>query len=302
MNDTDMLPEIREALDLGRPVVALESTVITHGLPPPHNLETARAMEADVRAAGAIPATLALLGGRVRYGCRACDLETLAHAGEVRKCSPRDLPVVTAAGQHGSTTVAATMVLAHRVGIRVFATGGIGGVHRDTRWDVSADLEALREIPMTVVCAGAKAILDLAATLEVLETHGVTVIGYQTDTFPAFYSRSSGYPVDHRVETAGEVAALIRQRDALGLRQSILVTVPVPADAELDPGLAGTAIDTALGDARAQGICGKDVTPFLLAAVSRATGGQSRVANISLLRNNARVAADIACALARATG
>lgn len=289
---------VASALARGGPVVALESTVITHGLPPPVNLDTALAMEQAVRDAGALPATIALLGGEIVVGCAPTELETLASASAVRKCSPRDLPVALAAKEHGSTTVAATMVLARRVGIPVFATGGIGGVHRGGVWDVSADLHALRDIPLTVVCSGAKAILDLPATVEVLETHGVTVLGYGADTFPAFYTRSSGCPVDRRVDTPAAAAAVIRQRDALGLPQAVLVGVPVPGEAELDPREASAAIERALADAETRGIRGRDVTPFLLAAVSEATGDRSRVANVALLRNNARIAGEIACALA----
>lgn len=304
MNGFAFHAEVREALNRGLPVVALESTVITHGLPAPVNLDTARAMEAEVRNVGAVPATIAILDGKVVIGCSEDELVRLAEApaGTVRKCSPRDLPLVLAEGGHGSTTVAATLVLARRAGIAVFATGGIGGVHRGGAWDVSADLEALRDHPLTVVCSGAKAILDLPATREVLETHGVTVLGVGTDTVPAFYVRHSALPVDLRVETPSDAVEVIRHRDRLGMPQAVLVTVPVPEADALDPGIADEAIETALAEAEANGIRGREVTPYLLAAVSRVTGNHSRAANIALLRNNARVAASIAVELAHPPG
>lgn len=289
-------PEVRAALDRGGPVVALESTLITHGLPYPVNVETARALEQEVRAGGATPATVAILKGRPQVGLDAAQLEYLGRAKQVRKCSRRDLPIVLARGLDGATTVAGTMLLAHRAGLRVFATGGIGGVHRGHPFDVSADLEELGQTPMTVVCAGAKAILDLPLTLEVLETKGVPVVGFGTDSFPAFYSRSSGLPVDVRCDTPQEVAALMSARDALQLKAALLVTVPVPAEHELPAGEAEHAILQALQEAEAQGIKGKDVTPYLLARVSVLTGDRSRVANVALLRQNARVAARIAVA------
>ncbi len=292
--------EVRGALARGAPVVALESTLITHGLPYPVNRETAQALEDEVRAGGATPATVAILKGRLHFGLDASQLEYLAKAGQVRKCSRRDLPIVVARGLDGATTVAGTMLLAHRAGLRVFATGGIGGVHRGHPFDVSADLEELGRTPMTVVCAGAKAILDLPLTLEVLETKGVPVVGYGTDHFPAFYSRSSGLPVDVRCDTPEEVAALMAARDALQLPAGLLVAVPVPAEYELPAEDAERAILQALQEADEKGIKGKDVTPYLLARVSVLTGDRSRVANVALLRQNARIAAHIAVAAARA--
>jgi len=290
-------PEVQAALDAGRPVVALESTLITHGLPRPRNLEVAHALEATVREAGAVPATVAILRGRVTVGLTDDQLAYLAEAEHVRKCSRRDLPIVVGRGEDGATTVAGTMIVAHRAGIRVFATGGIGGVHRGHPFDISADLLELGRTPMTVVCAGAKAILDLPLTLEVLETQGVPIIGYGTDEFPAFYTRSSGLPVDVRCDTPEEVAAIVRARDALRLSAGVLVTVPILPKDELPAAQAEAAISQALDEAEAQGITGKAVTPFLLARVSELTGEASLQANIALLLNNARVAADIAAAL-----
>jgi len=292
-------PEVEAALEAGRPVVALESTLITHGLPRPKNLEVARAMEAAVRQAGAVPATIAILGGRITVGLTDAQLEYLAGAQNVRKCSRRDLPIAVGRGEDGATTVAGTMMVAHMAGIRVFATGGIGGVHRGHPFDVSADLLELGRTPVTVVCAGAKAILDLPLTLEVLETQGVPVIGYGSDAFPAFYSRSSGLPVDVRCDTPEEVAAILRARNALGLPGGMLVTVPVPPEDELPASQAEETITRALAEAEAQGISGKAVTPFLLARVSELTGQASLRANVSLLLNNARVASAIALALSK---
>ena len=292
-------PEVRSALDAGRPVVALESTLITHGLPRPKNLEVARALEATIRESEAVPATVAILGGQITVGLTEEQLVHLAEAEDVRKCSRRDLPIVVGRGEDGATTVAGTMMAAHMAGIRVFATGGIGGVHRGHPFDVSADLLELGRTPVTVVCAGAKAILDLPLTLEVLETQGVPVIGYGTDEFPAFYSRYSGLPVDVRCDTPEEVAAIVRARDALKLPGGILVAVPVPTEDELPASEAEDAIVRALAEAEAQGITGKAVTPFLLARVSELTGETSLRANVALLLNNARVASAIAVALSK---
>ncbi len=278
-------------------MVALESTLITHGLPHPKNLDVALALEAAVREAGAIPATIALLSGRITIGLTNEQLVYLAEAENVRKCSRRDLPIAVGRGEDGATTVAGTMIVAHMAGIRVFATGGIGGVHRGHPLDVSADLLELGRTPVTVVCAGAKAILDLPLTLEVLETQGVPVIGYGTEEFPAFYTRSSGLPIDVRCDTPQEVAAIVRARDDLNLRGGTLVTVPVPPEDELSAAEAEVAIATALAEADAQEIKGKAVTPFLLARVSELTGEASLRANVALLLNNARVASAIAVAL-----
>jgi pseudouridine-5'-phosphate glycosidase len=291
-------PEVRLALDQGQPVVSLESTVIAHGLPAPSNLETARAMESAVRKAGATPATVALLQGRVHIGLEDHELTHLAGPHAVRKCSRRDLPIAVAGGEDGATTVAATMYLAARAGLRVFATGGIGGVHRGHPFDVSADLRELGRTPLCVVCAGAKAILDLPLTLEVLETQGVPVIGYRTDRFPAFYTRDAGLPVDTRCDTPGEVASIVRARDALGLEAGVLVTNPVPEPYELPAAEAETALAEALAEAEARDIGGSDVTPFLLSRVSKLTGAASLRANTALLVNNAELAAQVAVELA----
>jgi len=293
-------PEVRTALAENRPVVALESTLITHGLPYPANVETALAMERTIRDNGATPATVAILDGRIRVGLSQAEIEHLAGLGpdRVRKCSRRDLPLVVGLRGHGATTVAGTMIVARMAGIDVFATGGIGGVHRGHPHDISADLIELGRTPVVVVCAGAKSILDLPLTLEVLETQGVPVIGYSTDELPAFYSRSSGLPVDIRIDTPDEAAAIIRARTALGLAQGILITVPVPAEHELPAEEAERMIIEATRIADEQGVTGKAITPFVLGKVLELTGGRSRVANTALLIHNAAVAAQIAAALA----
>jgi pseudouridine-5'-phosphate glycosidase len=277
-------PEVQAVLEQGGPMVALESTLITHGFAMPDNLKIARAIEETVREQGAIPATIAILSGQIHIGLTPAQLEYLGTAPNVRKCSRRDLPLVVARGEDGATTVAGTMIVAHLAGIRLLATGGIGGVHRSQSFDASADLLELGRTPITVVCAGAKAILDLPLTLEVLETHGVPVIGYQTNELPAFYSRQSGLPVDLRVDTPAEVAAIIHAREALGLDMGLLVTVPIPLADEWPA-------------AERKGITGKAVTPYLLQRVSELSGERSKQANMSLLLNNARVAAQIARAL-----
>ena len=297
-NSLQFHPEVREALESRRPVVALESTLITHGLPYPVNQEVASGMEKAVRDAGAVPATIAVLKGQITVGITADQLAYLAQARDVRKCSRRDFPIVLARRGDGATTVAGTMIVAHMAGIRMFATGGIGGVHRGHPFDVSADLLELAQTPVAVVCAGAKAILDLPLTLEVLETHGVPVVGFQCSNLPAFYTRDSGLPLDIRCDTCEEVAAILRARDALGFRTGTLVATPVPAAHELPAAVAETAIAQALREAEAKGVRGKEVTPFLLARVSELTHEESRTANVALLENNARVAARIAQALA----
>lgn len=288
---------VRDALDHQRPLVALESTLITHGLPRPINLDVARQLEAVVRDNGAVPATIAILNGEIHAGLEPHELEYLANADNVRKVSRRDLPLVVAQKGHGATTVAATMWVAAQAGIKVFATGGIGGVHRGQPFDVSADLPELAQTPVVVVCAGAKAILDLPLTLEWLETHGVPVLGFGTDTFPAFYSRSSGLPVDARVDTAEDAAAIIRAKFALGLEGGVLIGVPVPEELSIPNEQIEPIIDQALKMAQDAGIRGKAITPFLLKHVSELTEGESQRANIALLANNARVAAQIARAL-----
>jgi len=294
----EWLPEVRRAVQDGAPVVALESTLITHGLPYPVNLETALALERVVREVGAVPATVAILDGLPHIGLSREQISRLAQSPGVRKCSRRDLPIVMARGEDGATTVAGTMILARAAGIQVFATGGIGGVHRGHPFDVSADLEELGRTPLVVVCAGAKAILDLPLTLEVLETKGVTIVGYGTTEFPAFYTRSSGLPVDVMCQLPEEVARLAAERDKMKLNAALLVAVPVPTEHALPADEAERAIQQALAEADEQGISGKAVTPFLLARVSVLTGERSRSANVALLMNNARVAASIACAMA----
>lgn len=281
--------------------VALESTVIAHGLPYPQNVKTALRLESIVRAAGAEPRTIGLIKGRVIAGLIEAQILHLAQAEDVRKVSWRDLPVVMTRGHDGATTVAATMWLAHRSGIDVLATGGIGGVHRGGL-DVSADLEALAQVPMTVVCSGAKAVLDLPATREALETRSVTVVGYQTDEMPAFYSRTSGLPVDARCDTPAEVAAIVQAHRTLELPGAVLVTVPVPEKSALPREIVEPAIAQALDEADARGLRSGEVTPFLLDRVTALTGNRSLRANIALLENNARVAAQIARALMTGAG
>jgi pseudouridine-5'-phosphate glycosidase len=289
-------PEVEGALRDNGPVVALESTLITHGLPWPENADTALAMEAAVRESGAVPATIAVLGGRVSVGLFRDQIEMLARrpSGSVRKCSRRDLPIVVARGEDGATTVAATMIVAHRAGIRVFGTGGIGGVHRGAPFDVSADLIELGRTPIAVVCAGPKAILDLPLTLEVLETHGVPVIGLGTDTLPGFYTRSSSLPIDARVDSAREAAAVIAAARQLDAGHGILIVVPLPDSESVAPGDIEAAIARAVRDADAQGVRGTAVTPFLLKRVAELSGGASLRANQALLVHNARTAGQIA--------
>ena len=293
--------EVAAALHSGTPLVALESTVITHGLPYPENVSTALQMEAAVREGGAIPATIAIIQGRIHVGLNPEQIEYLAlrPQHEIHKCSRRDLPLVLAQKLDGSTTVAGTMILAHLAGIAIFATGGIGGVHRGHPFDVSADLLELGRTPVTVVCSGAKSILDLPLTLEVLETQGVPVIGYQTDELPAFYSRTSGLRVSARLDTPVAIAQMIQARDQLGLATGILVTVPVPGAAELPTAEAERAITQAAREADEAGIYGAAATPWLLQRVAELTDGRSRTANQALLTQNGLVAGQIAAALAQ---
>lgn len=298
-------PEVADALNEGRPVVALESTVISHGMPHPKNLETARGLEALIRAEGAVPATIAVLDGRIRVGLDDTALERLASGGaDVMKLSRRDLPVALATGAVGATTVAATMIGASLAGIRVFATGGLGGVHRgaETSFDVSADLEELARTSVCVVCAGAKSILDLPKTLEVLETRGVPVLGFGTEEFPAFYSRKSGLPVSHRCDNVTEVARILRAKWDLGLEGGVVLANPIPEADALDADAMEACIAEAQADAEAKGIKGKALTPFLLAALERITAGRSLTANMALIRNNAVVAARLAAALKAPSG
>jgi pseudouridine-5'-phosphate glycosidase len=294
-------PAVRDALADGHPVVALESTVITHGLPYPYNVETARGMEEAVREGGALPATIAVIGGEIRVGLSDDEIQYLGEqAGKdtVRKCSRRDLAIAVACREDAATTVAGTMLVAHMAGIEVFATGGIGGVHRGHPFDVSADLAELGRTPVTVVSSGAKSILDLAATREVLETNGVTILGFGTHEIPAFFSSSSGHFADARLETADEIAAVVRARRWLGLQSATLVVVPVPADEALDGMEAEAAIEQCTTEADEIGIHGASATPWLLSRVAELTEGRSIRANVALLRNNGRVAASIAMALA----
>jgi pseudouridine-5'-phosphate glycosidase len=289
-----LAPEVARGLQTGSPIVALETTVVTHGLPEPQNLKLARDMEQQVRENGAIPATIGVLDGSIRVGMSSQQIKQLAGSKPLHKISRRDFGSAITRQGSGGTTVAGTMMAAQTVGIRVFATGGIGGVHRDTSFDVSADLQALSQTPMIVVCAGAKAILDLPATLEVLETLSVPVVGYQTDEFPAFYARTSGLSVGVRVDTPRQVAEIAKNHWMLGMNSAVLVVVPPPADVALTEEDMQAAVEMALSEARKQGIRGQPVTPFLLDRVSELTGQASLKANLSLLLNNAKVAAEIA--------
>ena len=291
-------PEVSRALDNQRPVVALESTVITHGLPRPQNLELARSMEAEIRTAGAIPATAAVLRGEARLGLSTEELETLSRDDHAVKVSRRDFGAVCARGLSGGTTVAGTMILAHAAGVPVFATGGVGGIHRGDGFDVSADLPELGNTPVAVVCAGIKSILDLPRTLERLETDGVPVIGWKTDQFPAFFSRESGLQLEIHVDDAADAAQVLRAQWELGLKAGALICVPCPPEDALPLGFVETAILQAEAEAERQHVRGKALTPFLLARLAELTDGATLRANLSLLRNNARVAAEIACALA----
>ncbi len=297
----DLSPEVADALARRAGVVALESTIITHGMPYPANVETARAVEATVRRGGAVPATIVVLGGRIRVGLDGDTLEGLGRATGVLKLSRADLPFAIATGRDGSTTVAATMICARLAGIDVFATGGIGGVHRgvETTLDISADLEELGRTPVTVVCAGAKALLDLPRTLEYLETRGVPVVGYRTDRFPAFWSRDSGLPAPLRLDTPEEIAALVRSKGMLGLDGGILVANPVPEAHQIPAREMSHLIDRAVAEAAAGGVSGKEVTPFILSRMLELTEGRSLATNVALILANAGLAAEIAVALAR---
>ena len=296
----DLSPAVKAAKLAGAPIVALESTIISHGMPYPQNVETALKVEETIREAGAVPATIALIGGKLKAGLTADEIEYLGKKGTaVTKASRRDLPVLVARGADGATTVATTMIIAHLAGIQVFAPGGIGGVHRgaETTMDISADLEELGRTPVMVVCAGAKAILDLGLTLEYLETKGVPVIGYGTEDLPAFYTRTSGFKVDYRIDTPEELAAAFRAQQEMGLGGGMLVTNPIPEEYSMDPVRINAAIDQAVADSRRLGIHGKETTPYLLARVKELTGGDSLAANIQLVLNNARLAARTAAAL-----
>jgi len=297
----DIAPEVAEALAAGKPVVALESTIISHGMPYPQNVETALAVEQIVRDNGAVPATIAVIGGRLKAGLSAEEIEYFGKKGmAIAKASRRDLPVLIAKGEDGACTVTTTMMIAHMAGISVFATGGIGGVHRgaETTMDISADLEELGQTPVMVVCAGAKSILDLGLTLEYLETKGVPVIGYGTEELPAFYTRKSGFGVDYRLDTPEEVAGVFYAQRQMGLKSGMLVANPIPEEYAMDADVINAAINQAIAESREQGIQGKATTPFLLARVKDLTGGNSLESNIQLVFNNARVASRTAAALA----
>lgn len=297
----DVAPEVRSALEQGRAIVALESTIITHGMPHPQNVATAREVEAVVRANGAVPATIAIIGGRIKIGLSGEELDMLGTTSEVMKLSRADLPYAITAKRHGSTTVAATMICAHLAGVRVFATGGIGGVHQgvESTMDISADLDELARTPVTVVCAGAKAILDLPRTLEYLETRGVPVVGYQTDHFPAFWSRKSELPAPIRLDTPEAIADLIRTKEALGFGGGILVANPVPSTDEIPAEEMKGFIDDAIAEAGRRGVVGKAVTPFLLSFLFESTGGRSLATNIALVKSNAALAARLAASVIR---
>ena len=298
----DISPEVKAALDEGRPVVALESTIISHGMPYPKNVETALLVEQTIRDNGAVPATIAVIGGRLKAGLSHEEIEYLGKTGRgVAKASRRDLPALVARGADGATTVTTNMIIAHMAGINVFATGGIGGVHRgaEVTMDISADLEELAQTPVMVVCAGAKSILDLGLTLEYLETKGVPVIGYGTDELPAFYTRKSGFGVDYRVDSPEELAAMFRAQRELSYKGGMLVTNPIPEQYAMDKEVIDKAIEQALAEAKEQHVHGKETTPFLLARVVELTGGDSLESNIKLVLNNATVAAKTAAELAK---
>mgnify|MGYP001814788908 FL=1 len=293
----DIAPEVRAALDAKRPVVALESTIISHGMPYPRNVDTALRVEETVRSHGAVPATIAILDGRLKVGLASTDIDRLGRLGEkVTKTSRRDIPFVVARQEDGATTVAATILIAAMAGIRVMATGGIGGVHRgvEETMDVSADLDELARCTIAVVCAGIKSVLDIGRTLEYLETVGVPVVGFGTDVVPAFYARESGFPVDYRVDTAAAVADALRAKTGLGIEGAILVTNPVPAAHAIAAEDIDALIDEAVISMNQLGITGKATTPYLLAAIAESSGGRSLDTNIELVVNNAAVAADIA--------
>ena len=298
----DINPEVAEALAAGKPVVALESTIISHGMPYPQNVETALNVERIIRENGAVPATIAVIGGRLKAGLSKEEIEYFGKKGlNIAKASRRDLAVLCARGEDGATTVTTTMIIAHMAGIKIFATGGIGGVHRgaETTMDISADLEELGQTPVMVVCAGAKSILDLGLTLEYLETKGVPVIGYGTDELPAFYTRQSGFKVDYRIDTAEELAKAFKTQNELDFKGGMLVTNPIPQEYAMPLDTINAAIDQAIGECQEKGIHGKETTPFLLARVAELTGGNSLASNIQRVYNNAKIAAQTAAAYAK---
>jgi len=296
----DVNPEVADALKQGMPVVALESTIISHGMPYPANVETALRVEQIVRAHGAIPATIGIIDGRLKVGLTKDEVVCLGQSQEVSKVSRRDLAFIVAAGRHGATTVSATMIIAEMAGISVFATGGIGGVHRGagTTFDISADLTELAQTNVAVVCAGCKSILDIGLTLEYLETAGVPVIGYGTEDFPAFYTRRSGFGVDYRLDSPHEIARAVGTKWQLGLEGGVVIANPIPREYELDSELMEKVIEQAITEAEAAGVKGKEITPYLLSRVTELTAGKSLQANIELICHNARVGAEVALALA----
>jgi len=297
----DIKPEIQEAILSGQPVVALESTIISHGMPYPQNVETARQVEQIVRENGAVPATIAIINGIIKVGLNHEELEIMGTSKEVAKVSRRDMPVIVAGKKNGATTVASTMIIADMAGIRVFVTGGIGGVHREASqtFDISADLTELAQTPVAVVCAGVKSILDIGLTLEYLETMGVPVIGYQTDEFPAFYTRSSGYKVLHKANSPSELAAVLKAKWDLALKGGVVVANPIPEEFAMEPELISRSISQALENAKQLGITGKDITPFLLSKIKEITRGKSLDSNIRLVFNNAKVGALLAAEYAK---
>ena len=297
----DITPEIKAALEEGKPVVALESTILSHGMPYPQNLEFAAEVEKIIRAEGAVPATMAIIDGRMKVGLSAGELELMCKGEGVVKVSRRDLPIILAEGGTGATTVASTMILASLAGIKIFATGGIGGVHRgaETTMDISADLEELARTNVTVICAGAKSILDLGLTMEYLETKGVPVLGYQTNTLPAFYTRTSAFSVNYRMDTPEQIARVIAAKHDLGLNGGMVVANPIPEEYSMDPAFIDKAIADALAEADSLGIHGKDITPFLLDTIQKHTAGKSLEANIRLVYNNVKLGAQVASELSK---
>lgn len=297
----DINPEVKKALEEGRPVVALESTIISHGMPYPQNVSTALAVEQIIRDNGAVPATIAILGGVLKVGLTEAEIDHLGKAGNVIKTSRRDIPFIIAKKADGATTVASTMIIAALAGVKVFATGGIGGVHREAQetFDISADLQEFAHTNVAVVCAGAKSILDIGLTLEYLETYGVPVVGFKTEELPAFYTRKSGFGVDYKVEDEKELAEAIKAKWDLGLNGGVVIANPIPEQYQMDYDTINNAIENALKEAKEKGIKGKESTPFLLAKVKEITGGASLDSNIKLVFNNAEVAAKLAVELAK---
>lgn len=295
----DISDEVKKALDDSKPIVALESTIISHGMPYPQNVETALKVEEIIKDNGSVPATIGIIGGRLKAGLTAEEIDYMGRAGNIAKVSRRDIPYLVAHKRDGATTVASTMIIAAMAGIKVFATGGVGGVHRgaEKSMDISADLEELAMTGVAVVCAGAKSILDLGLTLEYLETKGVPVLGYQTEELPAFYTRKSGFKVDYKVDTPEEIASILRTKWELGLMGGALIANPIPEEYSMDADLITKVIEDAVKEAEALGIKGKDTTPFLLAKIKEITGGESLESNIQLVYNNALLAAQIARSL-----